>query len=177
MRILCILADGFEDVEALAPVAMMRRAGLQVDLCGLNDVNVTASHGTRVIADKVLNDVNGADYQCLMLPGGKGHKLLEADERVIELIKEFWSEDKYVAAICAAPTILGRLGLLKGKKYTCFTPMNDDFGGEYVDQYVVTDGKLITARAMAASIEFGFKLIEVLGSPELCQQVKERVLY
>ena len=177
MKVLCVLADGFEDVEALAPVAMMRRAELEVDLCALNDLNVTGSHGTRVIADKLLSDVDYDEYQCLMLPGGKGHKLLEADERVIEYIKKFTNDGKYVAAICAAPTILGRLGLLKNKKYTCFTPMNEDFGGEYVDQYVVTDGKLITARAMAASIEFGFKLIEVLCSAELCRQVKERVLY
>ncbi len=177
MKTLCFLAEGFEDVEALAPVALLRRAGLEVDLCSLNDLNVTGSHGTRVIADITLDDVRYDEYECLMLPGGKGHSLLEADSRVIEYIRKFTEDGKYVAAICAAPTILGRLGLLKNKNYTCFTPMNEDFGGYYHAQYVVEDGKLITARAMAASIDFGFKLIEVLGSAELCQRVKDRVFY
>ena len=89
MKVLCVLADGFEDVEALAPVAMMRRAGLEVDLCALNDLNVTGSHGTRVIADKLLSDVDYDEYQCLMLPGGKGHKLLEADS-FSHLSENFW---------------------------------------------------------------------------------------
>ena len=73
--------------------------------------------------------------------------------------------------------IIGRMGLLKGRDYTCFTPQNEDFGGTYHHQHVVVDGKLITARAMAASIDYGLKLVEVLGSVELCQQVKERIYY
>ncbi len=177
MKALCLLAEGFEDVEALAPVAILRRAGIKTDLCSLGDLVVIGSHGERVIADLTLDDANEDEYDCLMLPGGRGHVNLEKDERVLRLIRKFFAEDRYVGAICAAPTIIGRMGLLKGRDYTCFTPQNGDFGGNYHHQHVVVDGKLITARAMAASIDYGLKLVEVLGSPELCQQVKERIYY
>ena len=177
MKALCLLAEGFEDVEALAPVAILRRAGIKTDLCSLGDLIVIGSHGERVIADLSLEDVRDEEYDCLMLPGGKGHVNLEKDERVLQLIRKFASSDRYIAAICAAPTILGRMGLLKGRNYTCFTLQNEDFGGYYHHQHVVVDGRLITARAMAASIDYGLKLVEILGSPELCQQVKERIYY
>ena len=177
MRALCLLAEGFEDVEALAPVAILRRAGIKTDLCSLQKLVVTGSHGESVVTDLSLDDVDESEYNCLMLPGGKGHVNLEKDERVLKLIRRFTDTDRYVAAICAAPTILGRMGLLQGKNYTCFTPQNEDFGGYYHHQHVVVDGKLITARAMAASIDYGLKLVEILGSEELCQQVKERIYY
>ena len=93
------------------------------------------------------------------------------------ILKTFMDADKVVAAICAAPTILGRQGYLKGKNYTCFTSMNEDFGGTYVDQYTVTDGNLITGRSAAAVIDFAFAIIEKLAGKEKAEAVKNEIYY
>ena len=177
MRILCLLANGFEEGEAIMPAALIRRAGLSVDLCGVNDLTVSGTHDIRVVCDCLLNDVDPDEYDCLMLPGGRHYQILEKDERVLNLINEFHDSDRYIVCICAAPTILGHMGLLKGRRYTCFTSMNEDFGGCYTDAYVETDGKLITAKSVAAATDFGLEIVRVLGSDGLCEQVKKRIYY
>jgi len=177
MRILCLLANGFEEGEALMPCALLRRAGLSVDICGVNEINVSGTHDIQVVCDCMLCDVNPEDYDCLMLPGGRHYQILEKDERVLKLIREFHDSGRYIACICAAPTILGHLGLLKGKKYTCFTSMNEDFGGEYTDAMVETDGKLISAKSVSAATDFGLEMVRVLGSDKLAEQVKKRIYY
>ncbi|MBQ4251449.1 MAG: DJ-1/PfpI family protein, partial [Erysipelotrichaceae bacterium] len=151
MRVLCLLADGFEECEAIAPIDLLRRAGVEVVTSGLRNREVKGSHGINVLADAVLDEVSSQDFDCLMLPGGKGHKNFLADERVMDLIRRYHDEDRYLAAICASPTILGRLGYLKDKDYTCFTSMNEDFGGRYHHCSVVADGHLLTGRSMAGA--------------------------
>ena len=159
------------------PAALIRRSGLTLDLCGVNNHEVRGKHDIRIISDCLLEEVDSSEYDCLFLPGGPHYQVLESDKRVLELIKEFHDSDRYIAAICAAPTILGHLGLLKGKKYTCFTSMNEDFGGEYTDAYVETDGKLITGKSVAAATDFGLEIIKVLGSEELADKTKKRIYY
>ena len=127
-----------------------------------------------------IKDLKEADitaYDVLFLPGGPHYQKLESSETVMQIINYFHEQDKLIAAICAAPTILGRQGLLKGKKYTCFTSMNDEFDGTYIDQYSVTDGNLITGRSAAAVIDFAFAIIEKLLGKEECEKVKASIYY
>ncbi|MBQ7223156.1 MAG: DJ-1/PfpI family protein [Erysipelotrichaceae bacterium] len=177
MRVLCLLADGFEECEAIAPIDLLRRAGVEVVTSGLRNREVKGSHGIDVLADAVLDEVSSQDFDCLMLPGGKGHKNFLADERVMDLIRRYHDEDRYLAAICASPTILGDLGYLKGKNYTCFEPMNRDFGGNYTGRYAEVDGKLITGKSMAAAIDFGLAVVETLTSPARRWDSMKAILY
>ena len=177
MRVLCLLADGFEECEAIAPIDLLRRAGVEVVTSGLKNREVKGSHGINVLADAVLDEVSGLDFDCLMLPGGKGHKNFLADKRVMDLIRRYHDEEKYLAAICASPTILGDLGYLKGRNYTCFEPMNRDFGGNYTGRYAEVDGKLITGKSMAAAIDFGLAMVETLTSPAKKWDSMKAILY
>ena len=124
-----------------------------------------------------LTDADPAAYDMLFLPGGPHYQKLESSEQVLTILKAFMEQGKLVSAICAAPTILGRQGYLKGKRYTCFTSMNEDFGGTYVDQYTVSDGNIITGRSAAAVIDFAFAIIEKLEGHEKAQEVKASIYY
>ena len=113
----------------------------------------------------------------MILPGGPEYVAIEASTKVQNLIKSFSEKDKYICAICAGPTILGRAGFLKDKNYSCFTSMNEDFGGTYIDKYVVTDGKIITGRSAAATIDFGFAILKELMGEKAEKETKEEIYY
>ena len=168
--------DQMEESEAIVPIDLLRRAGLEVVSCSLQEKTVTTSHNIRMEADILLSEAK-KNYDCIVLPGGAGHRAYFENEELTALVLKYHSEGRYIAAICAAPTYLGKLGLLKGKKYTCFTPMNADFGGVYVDSYAVRDGHLITGRSMAAGIPFGLEIISALCSEEKMQEVREAIIY
>ena len=177
MRVLCILTDGYEELEAVGTIALLRRAGIDMDISA---VSAKEACGRFHITMSNLLDLDTIDpnaYDVLFFPGGPHYQKLEANDNVMAILKTFMDADKVVAAICAAPTILGRQGYLKGKNYTCFTSMNEDFGGTYVDQYTVTDGNLITGRSAAAVIDFAFAIIEKLASKEKAEAVKNEISY
>ena len=163
MRICTILGKGYEEIEAIGTLALLKRSGLEADLFGINGEKTTGKHDLPICG--------------LLLPGGPHYALLESSEDVKQIILKFKALDKPIAAICAAPTILGHLGLLKGKRYTCFTSMNEDFGGTYVDQYTVTDGNLITGRSAAATIDFAFAIIEKLQGTEQKEFIQKQIYY
>lgn len=176
-KVICILSNGFEELEALGSIALLKRSGLIVDIYALNDVKASGKHEI-VLADlKVLDKNYVNEYDCLLIPGGPHYAEVKENELVKETIASFIKEDKVVATICAAPTILGELGYLKDKNYTCFTSMNEDFGGTYIDQYVVVDGNLITARSAAASIDFGFAIINKLQGEKQEEIIKKQIYY
>lgn len=177
MKLLMIITDLFEEVEALATLAILRRAKLDVDLVSLYDDKAIGTHKISVNQLKRFNNINYKEYDMLVIPGGAEYIAEEKDEAFLSMVKYFAKEDKYIAAICAAPTILGHLGLLKNKKYTCFTSMNEDFGGTYIDKYVVTDGKLITARSCAASIDFALEIVNTLLGSNKCDELKKSIYY
>ena len=176
MKVLYIVMDQMEESEAIVPIDLLRRANLEVVSCSLQDKTVTTSHNIKVEADILLDEADES-YDCIVLPGGAGHRAYFENEELTALVLKYHKAGKYIAAICAAPTYLGKLGLLKGKKYTCFTPMNEDFGGEYVDTYALRDDKLITGRSMAAGIPFGLELISALCSEEKMQEVRKAIIY
>ena len=152
MKVAVLLENGFEELEAMGPIALLRRGGLDVDMIGVNN-------------EEQVTVRFGITYQ-----------KLEKNEEVLKLAHEF-AENKALAAICASPTILGHEGILKGKKYTCFKDMDEDFGGEYQYEYAVTDGNIITGVSAAASIEFAFAILEKLCGKEHTEKVKASIYY
>ena len=177
MKVCMVITDGFEEVEAIGTYAILRRGGVEVDIYSLLDKDATGRFGLTCTNLKPFSKLNGDDYSALILPGGPEYVAIEASKEVQALIKEFNDKNKLICAICAGPTILGRGGYLKNKNYTCFTSMNEDFGGEYVDTYVVKDGKIITARSAAASIDFAFKILEVVKGKETEEKIKKQIYY
>lgn len=177
MRILAVITDGFEELEAVGTIALLRRARLDVTVAAIDSTKATGRYGISVSDLIDLSKVNIDDYDMLVLPGGPEYVTEERDPRFLAMIQAFAQKGKYLAAICAAPTILGHLGLLKGKKYTCFTSMNEDFGGTYVDQYVIKDGKLITGRSCSATIDFALEIIKEVKGEAYCDQVKDSIYY
>lgn len=173
-----LLVDGFEEIEAIEPIDIIRRAGLNVLTVGVNDQMVKGAHDITIKADILIEDVNKEDMELLMLPGGAGHTKLDEDKRVHELIDYANNEGIYIAAICASPSIIGKKGLLKGKKATCFPGFEEYLvGAEVVLDSVVTDGKIITARGAGAAADFGFEIVRLLKNKEVADGLRGTMQY
>lgn len=177
MKVCMIITDGFEEAETLCPFDILVRGGIEVDIYSLFDQDAKGRSGAFLKDLKPLSTFDDKEYDALVLPGGPQWPTIEASEKVQAILKTFIETNRYVGAICAAPTILGRQGYLKGKNYTCFNSLNADFGGIYHKQYVVQDGKIITATSAAASIDFGLKLLEALKGKEARDQVANDIYY
>lgn len=165
------LAPGFEEIEALCPLDLLLRAGVEVKTVaiGTPDVAVTGAHGITVHADLLEADCDPSTYaEMVILPGGMpGAANLDASPTVDAAIKTALTHDAYLAAICAAPFILGRRGLLVGKSATCFPGFEDELkGAELAPAKVVRDGKIITAAGMGAAFDFGLALVAALCGEE-----------
>ena len=133
---------------------------------------------SKFICLTLLNTINPNDYDVLIIPGGaRQYKSLMASVEVQNIILDFHKNNKYLCGICAAPTVLGSLGLLKGKNYTCFTSMNADFGGTYHDDGVIVDGNLITAKSVAYSLDFAYAIIEKTMGKDVLDSVWKRIYY
>lgn len=179
MKTAVLLDEGFEELEAMAPIALLRRGGIDVDMVSTrNEPSATGKFDVTLSPTIPMEDYDFTDVDCLLLPGGPGHVNLENNEKVRELIRTFNDDDtKVLAAICASPTILGRMGLLKGRNYTCFKSMNEDFGGQYQEDYAVTDGNLVTGKSAAGAIDFAFAVMEKLTGKDHTDQVKASIYY
>ena len=176
-KIALMLANGFEEIEALGTYAILSRAGLQVDIYALSDMDTTGRFGLTCTKLKKFSAFNEADYEAVVLPGGPGYKVLEENTRLQQLIKSFIDEGKVVAAICASPTILGRKGYLQGKNYTCFTAMDENFGGHFTGEYAAVDGNIITGQSAAATVDFAFAIVGKLLGKEKADEVKKSIYY
>ncbi len=157
-----LLADGFEEIEALACCDMLRRAEIKVSLASIGEKYVTGSHGITVKADMIAKDIAFEDVDGIILPGGMPGTLnLQKDEKVQNLIVYCIGNKKLVGAICAAPMILGDLGILDGKRATCFPGFEENLTGATVcDDPVVTDGNIITGKGAGAAMMFGAAIAE-----------------
>lgn len=176
MKTLALIFDGFEELEAIAPFALMRRAKLDLTIASAR-TEVIGTHKIHFSDMIAFDTIDYTSYDALLLPGGAHYQFLEKNPIVHEIITHFMDNHKYVFAICASPTILGKLGYLKNRHYTCFTSMNEDFGGTYVDTGVVVDKNLITGRSAAASIDFAYQIILALGGNQLLQDIQQRIYY
>ncbi len=179
MKAAIILADGFEECEAMIPLDMLRRAGIETDFVSIyQDLSVTGSRGVSVKADRLWAETDLSQYDALILPGGKrGKENLEAFAPLKEVIRTHYDAGKLTCAICAAPSILGHMGILAGKDYTCFPDFREDaFNGSYLAVPAVKDGTLITGRGMGCSIEFSRLIIRTMA-PDRLASVEAGIQY
>ncbi|MFI3207210.1 MAG: DJ-1 family glyoxalase III [Clostridia bacterium] len=168
------LAEGFEEIEALAVVDIIRRAEVSIKTVGVGSDEITGSHGITVKADMQIKDITTDDMEMIILPGGMPGTLnLEHDIIVKTCIRYCIDNDKYICAICAAPSILGHLGLLNGKKAVCFPGFEQELiGAINPDERVCVDGKIITARAAGVTCEFAIKIVENFVSVDEAKKIK-----
>ena len=162
MKFACLLANGFEETEAISVIDVLRRAKIEVDLVSIADIEVIGSHQIKVIADKLWEDMEG--YDGVFCPGGQtGTNHLMSDPRVIDLIQKMNRDQKWVTAICAAPMVLEKAGILKGKKMTSY-PLQDLSShfqdSVYLEDPIVKDGNIITSRGMGTAMHLGFAIVE-----------------
>jgi protein deglycase len=179
-RVLVPLAEGFEEIEAITVVDLLRRAGIEVDTAALGgDRAVTGSHGITVMADVTLDAASADRYDMIVLPGGlPGAEHLKADARVVALLRQFAADGRHVAAICAAPGVLAHAGLLEGRAATSFPGfLNAESapGIRLREDAVVIDGRIATSRGPGTAIAFGLALIELLEGAAARRQVQERL--
>ena len=178
MNVVCILDNGFEELEALGTIDILRRGNIHVDIISIkNEDSVIGSHGIEIKNMKPFYPEIIKSYDALFIPGGPHYQSLERNEEFLNIIKYFMNSNKKVGAICAAPTILGHLGLLNGKKYTCFNSMNEDFGGTFIDKYYVVDGNLITGKGPMATIDFALGFVQLLVGSDVSESIKKESFY
>lgn len=173
---LVLLADGFEEIEAVTIVDVLRRGQIAVTTASLGGKHVKGSHDIVIEADALLERVSVKDYDALVLPGGPASKTLRQDARAQALIQQAAREGKLVAAVCAAPTALEAAGVLRGKRATVY-PGNQLPSAELVEQAVVEDGNVVTSRGPGTAMAFALKLVERLKSPALAAETAERLLF
>ena len=181
MKVCAFLTDGFETVEALAVVDILRRADIKTDMISITgDINVKSAQGVIVQADELLDEYVFEGDELLFLPGGPGHKSYYDCKDLLELLKEYNKKNNRIADICAAPSILGNLGLLEGKKAMAFPGFEMQLTGAVIitaPERVVTDGNITTSRGMGTSLDLGLELVRLIKGEELAEQLRTSTQY
>jgi 4-methyl-5(b-hydroxyethyl)-thiazole monophosphate biosynthesis len=180
MNIKVLIAKGFEETEAIVLIDLLRRAGYNLKTVSITDDNIVeGGHGIKIITDSTLNKENFDEADMLLLPGGGGGVAnLSANDKVLTLVKKFYHANKYIAAICAAPIVLDKAGILKGKTITCYPSEEKNINdAKVIHDKVVVDGKLITSRGVGTAIDMGLKIIEVVSSKKASNDLKEKIVY
>ena len=168
-------ADGFEEVEALAPVDILRRAGQDVRMVGVGGCTIRGSHGITVTCDTTLDALPAQERpEAVVLPGGMPGTLnLEASDGVRDLVRAAFTDGRLVCAICAAPSVLGHMGLLEGRKAVCFPGFEQALlGAEASDESVCRDGNILTAKGAGVALDFGFAIVQALRGEETADQLR-----
>lgn len=175
-----LFAEGFETVEALMVVDLLRRGGVELTMASITeDELVVSSHGVGVQMDSTLGDEDPMEYDAVILPGGMpGTNYLKESEAVKKAVQAMNDAGKIVSAICAAPGALGKFGLLEGKKACCFPSQEQYLTGATVSQdRVVVDGNIVTSRGLGTAMEFGFTLLGLLAGEEKVREIKTAIVY
>lgn len=177
-KVYVFLADGFEEVEALFPVDVLRRAGAEVVTVSVMErEGVMGAHNICVHADELFEDCNFSDADAMVLPGGSGHKILLEEKALLEELKKAHANGKVVSAICASPMILGSIGLLKGRKATCFPGFEQYLeGATVVNELSVIDGNVVTGHSAGAAFAFAVSLVEALYGKEKAAEIEKSVI-
>lgn len=174
------LADGFEEIEGLTVVDILRRAGIEVKMVSIMERReIQGAHQICVNADALMEEMDFSATRMLVLPGGMpGTLYLKEKESLRKLVKQFVCEGKQIAAICAAPTVFGDLGLLNGKKAVCYPGMEDGLvGADVCYENVVTDGNITTSRGMGTAIDFALRLVGLLRDEATAEHLAEQIVY
>ncbi|MTI59535.1 MAG: DJ-1/PfpI family protein [Firmicutes bacterium] len=180
MSTLLFLAEGFEEIEALATVDILRRADISVFTVSITEEKkVIGKNGVAVIADKVFEEIIDTKADMLILPGGPGVASLNEHQGLKKLIKKYYVQGKWIAAICAAPTILGKLGLLEERKAVCYPGLEKDLKGAIIpeDEVLSLDAKIITSKGPGTTFVFALKIVEVLKGAEVAREVGSGMIY
>lgn len=179
-RVSVFLAEGFEIVEALAVVDICRRAGIQTDMVSVTGKRqVTSSHRIAVTTDCLLEELPADKVDMIVLPGGMPGTLnLEACEPLMKIVDDFYAQNKFIGAICAAPSILGHKGYLKGRNACSFPEFESHLEGATVSRNPVeVSGKVITSRGMGCAVDFGLSIVEQLEGKEAAEAVAQKIIY
>ena len=174
-----LLGTGFEETEAIAPLDLLRRAGVEVKTVGLNGKIIYGSHGIGVEADIEITQIDLSDMDMVILPGGLGGVAsCRACQSAMDTLKYAWDNGKYVAAICAGPTVLADLGITAGMNATCYPGCEDGMGSAIMieDAAVVTDENLITGTSAGCAIPFGLALVEALKGAEEADRIAQQIV-
>ncbi|RMD52019.1 MAG: DJ-1/PfpI family protein [Nitrospirae bacterium] len=177
--VLILLAEGFEELEAVTIIDVLRRAEIDVTVAGLKEGAVKSARGIRIIPDTTLDEVKDKDFDMVVLPGGQpGTDNLAADERVKELIRKMYSKGKYTAAICAAPYVLSEAGVLKEKAATSYPTFQEKLKAKEVvpSEKVVIDGNVVTSQGPGTALNFALKLVELFKGKEKAQEISKAML-
>ena len=175
-KVLVVLPEGFEEIEAVTPIDLLRRAGADVTIAALTEnIHVTGRSQLILHAETTLSAVGGQDFDMVMLPGGPGVINLRTDPRVARLVQVQASAGRWVAAICAAPSVLFAAGLLEGKRYTAHFSVAKELKDILAGERVVVDGNIITSRGAGTALDFGLVLVEKLFSAEKVAEVRAAI--
>lgn len=178
-RILVLVHNGFEEIEAITPIDLCRRAEVDVCICSMTgDLILRGAHGIECRADALFEQIDLMSFDMVLLPGGMPNSTsLRDDPRVIDTILEAYRQDKWICAICAAPIVLERAGLLKDRRTTSYPScLADESACTYLTDPVVCDGKIITSRGPGTAMHFAFKIIEVLVSADAAEQIRKGII-
>ena len=177
-HVLTVLADGFEETEAITFIDLLRRAEIKVTILGLSSLDVTGSHGITLKADALLESFSGS-FDGIILPGGQpGTTNLAQSGTVLRMVRDAHANGLLCAAICAAPGVLGKSGILRDRLATCYPGSEKNLEGAVLStQNVVEDGNIITSRGVGTAIEFSLRLISYLSGSEISEKVKKAILF
>jgi 4-methyl-5(b-hydroxyethyl)-thiazole monophosphate biosynthesis len=174
--VLVLLAEGVEEIEAIAPIDILRRAGIDVTPASLSDQrHVTGRSGITLHADAALSEIGGRLFDLLFLPGGPGVKNLRADPRVDAVVRAHAAAGKWVAAICAAPTVLNAAGLLAGRRYTAHFSVAGELPHILAEERTVVDGNILTSRGAGTALDFGLLFVERLLSADKARDIARSI--
>lgn len=174
-----LLGTGFEETEAIAPLDLLRRAGVEALTVGINGKAVSGSHKIVVEADITIGQMDLTDMEMIIIPGGLGGVAsLRSSKEALEALKFGWDNGKIVAAICAGPTVLADLGITDGLRATCYPGQEKNMGTALMQENaaVVTDGRLITGTSAGCAISFGLALVEALKGKEVAETVRKQIV-
>lgn len=174
-----LLGTGFEETEAIAPLDLLRRAGVEVKTVGVNGKIVYGGHGIGIEADILISELDLSDLEMIILPGGLGGVAsVRASKEAMDALSWAWKYDKFVAAICAGPTVLADLGITDGKNATCYPGCEDGMGSAVMADNApcVWDGKLITGTSAGCAVAFGLMLVEAMKGSEAAQTIAQQIV-
>ncbi|VVB91588.1 Intracellular protease 1 [uncultured archaeon] len=177
-KALVLMAEGFEEIELTTIVDILRRGGVAVTIAGLKDGIITGARGIKIQPDARIDSIMEM-YDIIILPGGTpGYINLGNDRHVLDLVKKYNIEGKIVAAICAAPSVLAKAGILAGRQATVFRGMEDELDdAKYVDKTVVEDGNIMTSQGPGTAMEFGLLILKRLTDERKAAEIKEKLMF
>jgi len=176
MEIVIPLVEGFEEIEAVAVIDVLRRAGIKVTTVGAPSTIVLGAHGLQIVTDKKMDSIDFKEFDGIVLPGGPGHQNLLKSQRLLDALADFNYKGKLVAAICASPLVLAKAGVLKDKKATIYPGMEREIPRPRPDK-VVVDGNIITGQAPGSAIEFAIRIVEKLIGRDKANKLRKDLVH